>query len=250
MSKQILQLESTVSFAKEAYGDIKTQTDYALITYCMATARLAEEIAHRLFRDMRGDMVPQDKNDIIESIVHAAVLSEIIASARKSFEHVAAITNVQIASMVSALTRDFRLVETKRDIEYRGRLSVSPLATQIVAVAGIICSAKSATNFLHQNKLAAVPKTRKILAQLDGDLLAIHATSRYYTLRLYSHAARNLILDANQTIKKFKSDARNARLVEKSTAGIRNRHAAKVSATVEDTEETKRARKNASKRNS
>ena len=208
MSKQLLQLEETVDFAKDAYKNIKRQTDYDLITYCMATARLAEEIAHKLFRDMRGDMVPADKNDIIESIVHAAILSEIIASARKSFEHIAAVTNVQIASMVSALTRDFRLVETKRDIEYRGRLSVSPLATQIVAVAGIICGAKSASNFLGQHKLAAIPKTRKILAQLDGDLLAIHATSRYYTLRLYSHAARNLILDTNQAIKKLKADAR------------------------------------------
>jgi hypothetical protein len=198
---------------------------------------------------MRGDMVPQDKNDIIESIVHAAVLSEIIATARKSFEHVAAVTNVQVASMVSALTRDFRLVETKRDIEYRGRLSVSPLATQIVAVAGIMCGAKSVLNFLQQNELAAVPKARKILAQLDGDLLAIHATSRYYTLRLYAHAARNLILDANQHIKKLKADARTARIVEKNTASIRNRHAAKVAASPNQ-EEPKRDRKRATKRNS
>jgi hypothetical protein len=249
MSKQILQIETTVNFAKEAYGDSKTQTDYSTTAYCTAAARLAEQIAHKLFRDMRGDMVPQDKNDIIESIVHAAVLSEIIATARKSFEHVAAITNVQVASMVSALTRDFRLVETKRDIEYRGRLSVSPLATQIVAVAGIICNAKSVLNFLQQNELAAVPKARKILAQLDGDLLAIHATSRYYTLRLYAHAARNLIMDANQNIKKMKADARTARLVEKNTAGIRKRHAAKVNAQVTSTEQ-KRERKNTAKRNS
>jgi hypothetical protein len=150
--------------------------------------------------------------------------------------------------MVATLTRDYRLVETKRDIEYRGRLSISPLATQIVAVAGIICNAKTILKFLQKNGLAATSKARKILAQLDGDLLAIHAVSRYYTLRLYAHAARNLIADANQLIKKLKADAKTARMVEKNTAGIRSRQAAKAITT--QAEEKKNGRKRAVKRNS
>ncbi len=248
MTKQTLQINTTVDFAREAYGDAKTQTDYEVITYCLSVAKLAEQIAQQLFRDMRSDVVPHDKHDIIESIVHAAVLSEVVGAARRTFEHVAAVTNVQIASMVSTLTRDYRLVETKRDIEYRGRLSISPLATQIVAVAGIICNGKTILKFLQRNGIAATPKARKILAQLDGDLLAIHAVSRYYTLRLYAHAARNLIMDANQLIKKLKADAKTARLVEKNTAGIRSRHAAK--ATTASNEEKKHGRKRTAKRNS
>lgn len=248
MTKQVLQITTTVNFAREAYGNEKTNSDCEITTYCLAVAKLAEQIAQQLFKDMRSDIVPPDKHDIIESIVHAAVLSEAVGVARRTFENIAAITNVQIASMVSTLTRDYRMVETKRDIEYRGRLSVSPLATQIVAVAGIICNGKSVIKFLQKNGLAAVPKSRKILAQLDGDLLAVHAVSRYYTLRLYAHAARNLIADANQLIKKLKADAKLARLVEKSTEGIRTRHAAKqISAS---NEEKKNARKKASRRNS
>jgi hypothetical protein len=242
VTKQNLHIESTVAFAKETYANAKTYMDESVLAHCMAAARLAESIAQKLFRDMRGDVIPQDSQDIIEAIVHAAVLSEAININRRTFEQIADITNVQIASMVSALTRDLRLVETKRDIEYRGRLSISPLSTQIVAVAAIICTAQAAVKLLKAHSIAAIPKARKILAQLDGDLLAAHATSRYYTLRLYAHAARNLIGDANQIIKKLKADARTARMVEKSTAGIRMRQAAKKAVT-SDNQEPKRGRK-------
>lgn len=242
MTKQNLHIESTVAFAKETYANAKTHMDESVLAHCMASARLAESIAQKLFRDMRGDVIPQDSQDIIESIVHAAVLSESINVNRRTFEQIADITNVQIASMVSALTRDLRLVETKRDIEYRGRLSISPLSTQIVAVAAIICTANAAVKLLQVHSIAAIPKARKILAQLDGDLLAAHATSRCYTLRLYAHAARNLISDANQIIKKLKADARTARMVEKSTAGIRMRQAAKKAVTT-DNKEPKHGRK-------
>jgi hypothetical protein len=242
VTKQNLQIETTVAFAKATYADAKTQTAETVLAHCMAAARLAEAIAQKLFRDMRGDVIPQDSQDIVESIVHAAVLSEAININRRTFEQIADITNVQIASMVSALTRDLRLVETKRDIEYRGRLSISPLSTQIVAVAAIICTANSVVKLLTAQNILAIPIARKILAQLDGDLLAAHATSRYYTLRLYAHAARNLIADANQIIKKLKADARTARMVEKSTAGIRMRQAAKKAVT-SDNQEPKRGRK-------
>jgi flagellar biosynthesis regulator FlaF len=237
MSKNMLHINDTVNFAKTAYSDNKTAIDCSVLSYCISVAKIAEEIAQRLFRDMRSDAVPPDRNDIIESIVHAATLSETISVARCTFEHVAAISNVQIASMVATLTRDHRLVETKRDIEYRGRLSNSPLSAQIVAMAAIVCSANGALKFLQKNGIAVVPKIRKMLAQLDGDLLSIHAVSRYYTLRLYAHAARNLIIDANQLIKKLKAEARTSRLVEKNTAGIRKRHAAKQATVIKSNEE-------------
>jgi hypothetical protein len=122
--------------------------------------------------------------------------------------------------MVSTLSRDLRLVETKRDMEYRGRLSQSSVATQIVSVAGILCTAQEAIHLLKQQSIASIPKIRKILAQLDADLLAAHATTRYYILRLYSHAARNLINDANQLIKKIRGEQKTARLLEKHTASL------------------------------
>jgi hypothetical protein len=220
MSKQELNTVKIVEFAKELYDDGQTATQISIFTHCLNSAKLAENIAHRLFNDMRGDLVPQDVNDIIAAIVNSAILSEVINTRRTHFETIADVANVQIATMVSTLSRDLRLVETKRDMEYRGRLSQSSVATQIVAVAGILCTAQEAIHLLKQQSIASIPKIRKILAQLDADLLAAHATTRYYILRLYSHAARNLINDANQLIKKIRGEQKTARLLEKHTASL------------------------------
>ena len=245
MTKQDLSIDATVLFAKTTYGEDKTQTAVSVFAHCWAVARTAEKIAHKLFQDMRGDVIPQDSADIITAIAHAAILSEVIHIKRQTLENVADVANVQIAAMVSTLSRDIRLVETKRDIEYRGRLSQSPVATQIIAVAAIVCTAQEVIKFLEDNAIAAIPKARKILAQIDGDLLCMHATARYYVLRLYAHAARNLINDANQMIKKMKAEARLARSIEKNTAGLKSREAAKKAAAAAPTDkkEGKRGRK-------
>ena len=247
MGKQELSIDNTVSFAKQIYGDAQTATDVSLFDHCWRVARLAERIAQTLFQDMRGDAVPSDVSDIIAAIVHTGLLLESIQVQRKTFEGVADATNVQVASMVSTLSRDLRLVETKRDIEYRGRMSQSPVATQIVAVASIICTANETVALLKNKAVAAIPKARKIIAQLDGDLLCAHADSRYYTLRLYAHAARNAISDANQLIKKLKADARMARTVEKQIAGIKSRQAAKNGI---NQEEQKNGKKRTNRRSS
>jgi hypothetical protein len=248
MSKQEINTAETVEFARATYDSAQTATNVAVFTHCMSSARLAEQIAHKLFADMRGDLVPQDVNEIIAAIVNAALLAETINMRRVNFEAVADVTNVQVASMVAALSRDSRLVETKRDMEYRGRLSQSPVATQIVAVAAIVCTATEIVELLKKKSIAAIPKVRKILAQLDADLLAVHAASRYYVLRLYTHAARNLIVDANQTIKKIKAEAKMARVVDKHTAGIRAKAAAKASSHTADKQEKKDGRKSASRK--
>lgn len=245
MNKQELQIAKTVEFAKSTYADAQTATNISVFTHCMNTAKLAENIAHRLFSDMRGDVVPQDVNDILAAIVHAAVLSEVINTKRVNFETVADAASVQIASMVATLSRDMRLVETKRDMEYRGRLSQSAVSTQIVAVAAILCTAQEAIAQLKQKSVASISKIRKILAQLDSDLLSVHATNRYYILRLYSHAARNLINDANQLIKKIRSDIKTARMLDKHTANLTSKAAAKSAA--KPPKERKRGRKKTSR---
>ena len=231
MSKQELHVNKTLEFAKQFYSDTPTATNISVFNHCLNTAKLAEKIAHRLFGDMRGDVVPQDVNEIIAAIVHAGLLCEIINTRCANFETVADVASVQIASMVSTLSRDMRLVETKRDMEYRGRLSQSSVATQIVAVAAILCTAQEVVAVLKTKSIANLSKIRKILAQLDADLLAAHATTRYYVLRLYSHAARNLINDANQLIKKIRGDLKTARMLEKHTAKLVSKAAAKTAAT-------------------
>lgn len=220
MSKKELNINTTVNFAKEVYGEAKTQTDTKVFVHCWSVAKLAEQIAQKLFGDIRAELLPQDASEIIAAVVHAAFLRESINVGRKTFESIADTTNVQVAAMVSTLSRDYRLVETKRDIEYRGRLSQSSVASHIVAVAAIVCTAQETLNALKKAGLANISKVRKIIAQLDADLLVVHTAAKYYALRIYVHAARNLINDANQLIKKLKADAKAAKSFERTAALI------------------------------
>lgn len=229
MSKQELNIKETVSFARAAYADSTNFLHMSTFTHGLSVAKLAEQIAQKLFRDMRHDIIPPDVHEIIAAVVHAAVLQDVITVGRKTFENIAEVANVQVAAMVSTLSRDYRLVETKRDIEFRGRLSQSAVSTQITAVAGVVCTAQEIVHVLEKSTTPTalnVGKIRKMLVQLDGDLLVMHTASRYYTLRLYVHAARNLIADANQIIKQIKTTIRQAKQNEKIAANIARRVAA------------------------
>jgi len=62
-----------------------------------------------------------------------------------------------------------------------------------------------------------------MLAQFDADLLAIHAASRYYVLRLYVHAARNLLSEISQTLKAMKHQAKIEKIVNQQTQKLRDR---------------------------
>lgn len=251
MSKQEPNLKETAEFAKQIYGDEVTPTETRVYVHCWSTAKLAEQIGQKLFSDVRSDLLPQDAQEIVAAIVHAAFLHEAINVGRIPFEVVADVANVQVAAMVSTLSRDYRLVETKRDIEYRGRLSLSPVATQIVAVAAIVCTAQEIVNLLKTHGLVSVAKIRKILAQLDADLLVIHTAARYYTLRLYVHAARNLINDANQIIKRLKAENRAAKNMEKLAAAVELKMAAKQGVPTEDQpqKEKRRGKQRSARRN-
>ncbi len=234
MSRKDLDLKATVDYAKTVYADATTVTDTKVFTHCVSVAKLAEQIAHRLFSDIRSELLPQDASEIIAAIVHASLLREVINVGRQNFENVAEVANVQVAAMVSTLSRDYRLVETKRDIEYRGRLSQSSVASHIVAVAGIVCVAQEVLNGLKDKGLVHANRTRKILAQLDADLLVVHTAARYYALRVYVHAARNLIVDSTQLIKKLKAESKAAKSMEKLAAAVELKRAAKQAVSSDD----------------
>jgi (p)ppGpp synthase/HD superfamily hydrolase len=220
-------MQQTLAFAKLHYGDKQTNTGASLTAHCVVVAQQAETIAQKLYQDVRADFMPDDTKDSISAIIQSALLHDILNVSACAFENIAEIATVQIAAMVADISRDFRLVETKRDMEFRGRLSQSPVGAQIVVVADIICTARDILARLQKHGLAFVPKAKKILTQLDGDLLAVHAASRFYVLRLYVHAARNLLVDVSQTIKACKSKAKLDKIVAQNTKAIRDRLAAK-----------------------
>lgn len=220
-------IEDTVEFAKEHYRAQPSVHKNTLLQHAIAVAKLAETIGARLYQDVREDYMSEDTKESVAVIVHGAILHDVINVGRCPFEYIAERTTVQIAAMVADLSRDFRLVETKRDMEFRGRLSTSTVGTQIVAVADIICTAQEIVELLNDRGAPAIPTAKKLIIQLDGDLLAIHAASRFYPLRLYAHAARNLLQDASKLIKECRSRAKMDRAAVETAKRIQAKAVAK-----------------------
>ncbi len=213
--------DKTIEFAKQYYGQKTTISGQLLIDHCVLVAQQAEVIAQKLYQDVRVDFLPDSTKDSIAAIVQGAILHDVLRVSDCAFENVAETTTVQVAAMVADISRDFRLVETKRDMEFRGRLSQSPVGAQIIVTADIICTARDILAVLNDYGLQIAPRVRKMLTQLDGDLLAIHAANRYYMLRMYVHAARNLLSDISQKLKECKQKAKLARIVANSTKTLR-----------------------------
>lgn len=211
MQKEALSLPSTLALVAEYYKHKTSVGAQTLTAHCKHVANLSQKIATRLFADIKQETFSGDTQSNIEAVVHAGLLHAAISVGACSFEDIAENTTVQIADMVANMSRDYRLVETKRDIEFRGRISQSSIATQIVAIADIICTVKEVMDAIQKNGLAAIKRPRKILIRLDADLLALHASSRYYVLRMYAHAAKNLIIDTSQMIKDKKREIRQAK---------------------------------------
>lgn len=219
------QIAQTAEFAKRHYGDRPSIYGRSLLAHCMAVSRVAESIAQKLYKDMRAEFCSAETNETIATIVQGAMLHDVI-NVSCAFEDVAEHTTVQVAALVADMSRDYRLVETKRDMEFRGRLSQSPVSTQIVAVADILCSTKEIINMLEAEGMPAVSRARKLLAQLDGDLLAAHAANLYYVLRLHVHAGRNMMRDASQLVKDIRARSR----ATQNAASLRAKIAAKLNA--------------------
>jgi hypothetical protein len=244
-----LSLDKTLQFATQCYAAKTTNAGDDLLSHAKQVARQAEKIATRLYQDMRADYMPDETRDGVIAVVHCGLLHDVLNVSSCAFENIAEVTNVQIAAMVAAISRDYRLVETKRDMEFRGRLSQSTVGAQIVAVADIICTAQALIKAIEVVGIGVVPKSKKILAQLDGDLLAIHAASRFYVLRLFTHATRNLLVSVSQKIKACKQKVKMEKLALQNTKTLRESIAAANKKTTKKTKESKPEVRYASKRN-
>lgn len=229
-------IDATIEFAKEHYQTQQSVYNRTLLQHAVAVAKLAERIGAKLYQDVREDYMAEDTKESIAIMVHGAILHDVINVGRCAFEHIAERTTVQVAAMVADLSRDYRLVQTKRDMEFRGRLSSSTVGTQIVAVADIICTAQEIVTMLNAEGAPAISSAKKLLIQLDGDLLSIHAASRFHTLRLYTHAARNLLQDASKLIKECRGRAKAIKTLAALSDRLQAKAAAKQSVSPEDKE--------------
>jgi len=222
----VVPLRHILAFAEQHYRDLKTNAGINLVEHSKQVARQAETIAHKLYQDVRADYLPDDTKDSITAIIQGALLHDVLNVSACAFENIAEISTVQVAAMVADISRDFRMVETKRDMEFRGRVSGSPVGAQIIVLADIICTARDLLALISSDGVTAIPKIKKILTQLDGDLLALRAAERFYVLRLFSHAARNLLGDVSRTIKECRQKAKLDKIVAQHTTGIRAQAAA------------------------
>lgn len=236
-------LSAIMEFAKQHYQARMSVHKLTLLQHAVSVAKLAEQIGERLYKDVRQDCLSEETKESLAIIVHGALLHDVINVSRCAFEHIAEQTTVQVAAMVADLSRDFRLVETKRDMEFRGRLAASTVGTQIVAVADIICTAKEVVDMLNSVGYASVSRAKKAIIQLDGDLLSIHAASRFHALRLYSHAARNLLQDASKLIKECRQKTRAARAAAVAENNIRAKIAARKAAAPPEASSSKEKRR-------
>lgn len=234
MQKEALSLSDTLALVAVYYKHKTSVGGRTLVAHCQHVADLSQKIATRLFADVKQETFSGDTQNNIEAVVHAGLLHAAINVGACSFEDIAENTTVQIADMVANISRDYRLIETKRDIEFRGRISQSSIATQIVAMADIICTVKEVMDTIQKNGLASIKRPRKILIRLDADLLALHAASRYYVLRMYAHAAKNLIIDTSQMIKNKKRELRQEKTNKAHMEAVKRNIAARKIATPTD----------------
>jgi hypothetical protein len=219
-------IQDTIDFAAQHYANKTTIVGNDLLRTCLTIARQSEIIAAKLYQDVRKDFFSDTARDSIAAITQTAILRDVLRVSDCTFENIAEISTVQVAAMVALITRDFRLVETKRDMEFRGRLSQSPIGAQIVVVAEVLCAGNEIKKHLTQHGLANLPRLKKRLTQLDGDLLAVHAVNKYYMLRLYAHAARNLLVEISQQIKELRQQAKAKRALELAADKIKKKKTA------------------------
>jgi hypothetical protein len=232
--QEYVPIEKTLAMAKQFYAGRQSVGCRTLEDHCNRVARAAQTIAKKLFADVKPNTFADDTQTQIMSVAHAGLLHAAISSGACAFEDIAEQTTVQIADMVANNTRDYRLIETKRDIEYRGRISQSSIASQLVALADIICTVKEVKDTVEKSGLASVLRPRKILIRLDADLFSLHAASRYYVLRCYTHAAKNLIAETGQLLKDKKQQVRDIKAKKALTKVVQKSLAAKRRLIVDD----------------
>jgi len=222
----VARLETAAAFAKKHYA--KTTTFSGLLTYdhCRVVAQQAEVITKKLYQDVKEEFLPSSVKHNLSLVVQAGLLHEVLNVSACSFEKIAEVAGVQVATTVADLSRDYRLVETRRDIEFRGRISQSTVAAQIIVLSDVITTVRELDGFFQKTGSSFIPKAKKILSQIDGDLLALHPLNRYYILRLYTHAAKNSVAAFSQKIAAHKKAIKLQKFLERKTKSLREKVAA------------------------
>ena len=240
-------IKSALDFSEAHYAGLKTFSGLAVFDHCKVVARQAETIAKKLYQDVKEDFLPNSVRNNIGLILQAGLLHETLNVGSCSFEKIAGLSGAQVATTVADISRDYRLIETKRDIEFRGRVSQSSIAAQIIVLADIIATVRELDAFLQANGPAVSAKAKKILTQNDGDLLALHPINRYYILRLYAHAAKNSISALSQKITEQKKAAKLQKFLERKTKTLREKVAAKKATSRKKTTQPKTKKRSTKK---
>jgi GTP pyrophosphokinase len=121
----------------------------------LAVTSEATKFGERVLRQSDGIILPMDLVTLRE-MWHAAMLHDVMEDAGFTFDDVLAITNLQIAQYVSALSHDNRLPRPRRIMEYANRLELADTPVQIIKLADLCCNLQEAVTLVRD-----LPSTAK-----------------------------------------------------------------------------------------
>jgi hypothetical protein len=132
------------------------------------------------YRLIKGNFIPPDCQEVIENTYHAGLLHEVMELRACPFEEICDETNHTVAVMVSDCSRDVRLPTPRRDDDFRSRIGEARAASQVLAMADIMCTLRTAVKWIEARPDSA--ENDELLLQLfprmQSDLMALNQLER------------------------------------------------------------------------
>jgi len=116
----------------------------------------------------RVAMIVRDMFDVSdEEVLAAALLHDTIEDTNTDYEDVMEVFGERVADMVSTLTKDMRLPENLREVEYDRQLAEGPWEARLIKIADVLDNITDAST---PELVAGGPdKVTRILALTEGD---------------------------------------------------------------------------------
>jgi hypothetical protein len=163
----------------------------------------AEEVADTVrnwltqhYQIARGTFIPPDGREVIENAYHAGLLHELVEMRGCPFEALCDETNHAVALLVSDCSRDVRLPVPRRDDEFRSRISQARPVSQVLALADIMCTLRTALKWLDEtpDDPGKDDTLLQLIPRMQSDLSALNQLDQMSHInRVYSainkHAA-------------------------------------------------------------
>ncbi len=196
-----LDICATRLFADHMYETSLTPAGKTILNHAEEVSRYVRRAATDYYHYVRGEFLPPECTDPLESAVHASILHEVIERGGCTFEAVVAETDLAAGHFVADCTRDHRLPEARRLLEFRSRISEAPILSQIIVLCDTLCTIRDTAAWLPNQPRDVIMATGDLLPRWDEDLSALNQTVRYTPVRPFVKYARRQLTDLGQLIR-------------------------------------------------